>query len=255
MDFILEKSPWWGGFYERLISIIKNCLKKVIGKSFLNYEEISTVLIDVEQTLNSRPLTYLEEDNNKEALTPFHLLYGRNVINTESLNSDVVNGTDNTRYLRQRYTVLKQVLEHFNNRFFNEYINSLHERHCYDRKNVSDECKLRIGEIVLIKQENMPRLKWHKGRVMNFIVCQDKLIRGVTLRAINNSGKRIILKRPLQHSVPLEVRKENEPADKSSDSNINDDNTIIVNTDKELRKSRRVAAMNANLIQRLNEEG
>ena len=53
-EFILEKSTWWGGFYERLINIIKNCLKKVIGKSFLNYEEMNTVLIDVEQTPNSR---------------------------------------------------------------------------------------------------------------------------------------------------------------------------------------------------------
>ena len=121
---------------------------------------------------------------------------------------------------------------------------------------MSDECKLRIGEIVLIKQENMPRVyarKICKGRVLNFIVGKDKLTRGVTLRAINNSGKRTILKRPLQHLVPLEVREKNEPADKSSDSNINDDN-INVNTEKELRKSRRVAAMNANLIRRLNEE-
>ena len=87
-EFILEKSPWWGGFYERLINIIKNCLKKVIGKSFLNYEEVNTALIDVKQSLNSQPLTYLEEDNIEEALTPFHLLYVRNV-NTENLNSDV----------------------------------------------------------------------------------------------------------------------------------------------------------------------
>ena len=87
-EFILEKSPWWGGFYERLISIIKNCLKKVIGKSFLNYEEVNTALIDVKQSLNSQPLTYLEEDNIEEALTSFHLLYVRNV-NTENLNSDV----------------------------------------------------------------------------------------------------------------------------------------------------------------------
>ena len=122
-----------------------------------------------------------------------------------------------------------------------------------NRKKVSGECKLRI-EIVLIKQENLPRLKWHKGRVMNFVAGQDKLIRGVTLRAIKSSGKIITLKRPLQHLVPLEVREENEPADKSSDSNINDGNTINVNTEKELRKSRRVAAMNANLIRRLNEE-
>ena len=87
-EFILEKSPWWGGFYERLINIIKNCFKKVIGKSFLNYEGVNTALIDVKQSLNSQPLTYLEEDNIEEALTSFHLLYVRNV-NTENLNSDV----------------------------------------------------------------------------------------------------------------------------------------------------------------------
>ena len=94
---------------------------------------MNIVLIDVKQTLNSRPLTYLEEDNTEEALTPLHLLYGRNV-DTGSLNSDLVNDTDKTKYLRQRYTVLKQVLEHFNNRYFNEYINSLHERHCRKQK-------------------------------------------------------------------------------------------------------------------------
>ena len=48
------------------------------------------------------------EVNTEEALTPFHWLYGWNV-NTESINSDVVNDPDNARYLRQRYTVLKQV--------------------------------------------------------------------------------------------------------------------------------------------------
>ena len=33
--FILEKSPWWGGFYERMIGIVKTSLKKVIGKASL----------------------------------------------------------------------------------------------------------------------------------------------------------------------------------------------------------------------------
>ena len=47
---------------------------------------------------------------------------------------------------------------------------------------------------------------------------------------------------------------ENKPADKISNNNIFDDNTINVNSERELRKSRRVAAMNANLIRRLNEE-
>ena len=33
---ILEKSPWWGGFYERLIVVMKNLLKKAMGKSSFN---------------------------------------------------------------------------------------------------------------------------------------------------------------------------------------------------------------------------
>ena len=106
----------------------------------------------------------------------------------------------------------------------------------------------------LLKHENVPRLKWHKGRVTNFVAGQDKLIREVTLRAINDNGKRITLKRPLQHLVPLEVQEENEPADKPSDNNINDDNKINVNTGRELRKSRKVAAINENLMRRVNEE-
>ena len=68
--FILEKSLWWGGFYERLIGIIKRCLKKVAGKAFLNYDELTTLLIEIEQTLNTRPLTYLSDNNQDEAITP-----------------------------------------------------------------------------------------------------------------------------------------------------------------------------------------
>ena len=76
--FILEKSQWWGGFYKRLIGIIKRCLKKIAGKVFLDYDEL-TLLIEIEQILNTRPLTYLADKNEDEAITPSHLLYGQNI--------------------------------------------------------------------------------------------------------------------------------------------------------------------------------
>ena len=76
--FISEKSQWWGGFYKRLIGIIKQCLKKIAGKVFLNYDEL-TLLIEIEQILNTRPLTYLAEKYENKAITPSHLLYGRNI--------------------------------------------------------------------------------------------------------------------------------------------------------------------------------
>ena len=57
-EFILEKWPWLGGFYERLINIIKNYLKKVIEKTFWKYEEVNTVLIDVERKRTSTSIIH-----------------------------------------------------------------------------------------------------------------------------------------------------------------------------------------------------
>ena len=50
--FNLEKAPWWGGFFERLIKSVKRCLKKVLGCSRLATEELYTVLLEIEATLN-----------------------------------------------------------------------------------------------------------------------------------------------------------------------------------------------------------
>ena len=62
--FILEKSPWWGGFYERLIGVMKNLLKKAMGRARLTYDEILTILIEIESIINSRPLTYMSDNHD-----------------------------------------------------------------------------------------------------------------------------------------------------------------------------------------------
>ena len=43
--FIFERSPWWGGFYERLVGIMKSCLKKIMEKALLTFEELRTVIL------------------------------------------------------------------------------------------------------------------------------------------------------------------------------------------------------------------
>ena len=68
-QFIAERAPWWGGFYERLIGTVKRCLKKVLGKASLKIFEVTTILTEVEATLNSRP--YLPVYNAHFFLTNF----------------------------------------------------------------------------------------------------------------------------------------------------------------------------------------
>ncbi|XP_022796387.1 uncharacterized protein LOC111334836 [Stylophora pistillata] len=55
--FTLERAPW-GGFFERMVECAKRCLRKVLGTARLTFNELFTVLIEVEGTLNFRALTY-----------------------------------------------------------------------------------------------------------------------------------------------------------------------------------------------------
>ena len=59
----LPKASWWGGLFERLVGMTKRCLKKIIGKARLSYDELFTAVTEVEGILNSRPLTYVQSDD------------------------------------------------------------------------------------------------------------------------------------------------------------------------------------------------
>ncbi|GFT08812.1 integrase catalytic domain-containing protein [Trichonephila clavipes] len=69
--FIPPQASWWGGFRERLIGLVKRTLRKTLGKTSLNHEELYTVLRDCESLINSMPLTYVTDDvEDLEPLTP-----------------------------------------------------------------------------------------------------------------------------------------------------------------------------------------
>ena len=75
---IPEKSPWEGGIWERLVRSVKRCLVKVIGRAMVSFMELSTILVEIEAVINSRPLTYIYDDTEGVSfpLTPSHLLNG-----------------------------------------------------------------------------------------------------------------------------------------------------------------------------------
>ena len=50
------------GYYERLVRLLKQALRKGIGKICLNIAQFQTILAEVEAVLNSRPLVYVGAD-------------------------------------------------------------------------------------------------------------------------------------------------------------------------------------------------
>ena len=69
-----------GRFFERMVRSVKRCLRKVLGNAKLTVDELNTVLVEVEGTLNARPLTDEYEEFEGEVLTPSHLIYGRRLV-------------------------------------------------------------------------------------------------------------------------------------------------------------------------------
>ena len=66
--------------FECMIKSAKRCLKKSVGRASLTYDELSTLVTEIEAVLNSRPLTYVSTDDLEEPLTPSHLLLGYRVL-------------------------------------------------------------------------------------------------------------------------------------------------------------------------------
>ena len=203
-EFIVEKAPWQGGFWERLVRCVKSCLKKIVGRAFLSFEEMRTLLIEIEGTLNNRPLTYVydNEQGISYPLTPSSLIHGRTIATTASDKQYEILSTNQALTRRERYhrTLLKQ----FAKQWRSEYLTSLLET---ARATSGAESRVvDVGDMVILKSDQTSRSFWKVAKVEELIPGKDDVVRSARVCIINDGGKRTILRRPVQHLIPLEVR-------------------------------------------------
>jgi len=214
--FNLERASWWGGHFERLVGSVKRCLRKVLGNAKLSFLELEVVLFEVENTLNSRPLTYIYEDLSEEPLTPSHFLHGRRL---SHLSSNVYFEPDfaNHDKLSKRFSYLTQKLSHFWKRWRGEYLADLREMHRLRKRELVE---IKSGDIVLISDESRKRGFWKMGIVEETIIGRDGVVRGAKVR-VTGTGKPEHLNRPLQKLYPLELSVRNESDKREELTDIN----------------------------------
>ena len=190
----LEEAPWWGGFWGRMVKSTKHCLEKVLRNARLSYDELTTILMEVEVVLNSRPQAYVEAEGIEEALTPSHLMLGRRI---HRLPDPVISTTpvSNVDTLTRRFRYLTKLSNHFWNRWRHEYLLSLREHH-KGIPNVQRESVIKTGDIVCIYEDSVARRFWRLGKVKELVQGSDGQVKGAAIK-LGDKGKRSnIIRRP-----------------------------------------------------------
>jgi len=174
--FTVPCASHMGGLYEAGIKSVKTLLKKQLGNAHMTYEELYTVLVQIEAILNSRPLCPVSDlPDDLTCLTPAHFLIGESLQNIHE--PDILcNKRINKISLWQRITLLKQ---QFWKQWSNQYLTELQQRSkwCTPKPNIS------VGDLVLIKEDATPPLSWPKARVLKvFVNKHDGLVRSALVK-------------------------------------------------------------------------
>ncbi|XP_070567289.1 uncharacterized protein [Ptychodera flava] len=208
--FIVELAPWMGGFYERLVGVVKKCLRKAIGKVCFTYDQLQTVLAEVEAVVNSRPLVYVGDDiNSSITLTPSHFLTlnpstGIPGTETEDVDPEYLPRMSTSAKLLQTWKKGQSHLNRFWQIWRDDYLLTLRERFQTRHKGPRNQVpyKPSPGDVVLCK-ENLPRGAWNLGKIQNVIKSSDGEIRAV--KVLFPSKKTIT--QPLKLLYPIECPK------------------------------------------------
>ncbi|CAL8127281.1 unnamed protein product [Orchesella dallaii] len=180
-------AAWWGGWWERLVRSVKDLMKRILGRSRLNYDQLRTCIMGVSATINDRPLTVVSEDSGDLIpLTP-----------SMFIRRQVDGGMPETascESLQRGFIKMKNLQRQLKDRFRKEYVSLL-----VQRRNEAKNNEIAVGDIVMVGADNKKRFQWPLGLVLELIPGGDGEHRVAKIKTANG-----VLIRPFQRLYPLE---------------------------------------------------
>ena len=181
--YIPEASPWWGGFWERMVGSVKAAMRITLHQCHLSHDELVTLFYELAMHLNLRPLT---EDVTDGLLMPAHFLFG--VTRIQGVTSPSVNPiTALDRAWRNR----KRVAEHLIKRWTNEYLQTLRAWSSGPRGRTVRVPQ--VGDVVLVQGEGS-RGRWPLARVQALIEGRDGTPRAAVISLRGRPTQRPVTK-------------------------------------------------------------
>ncbi|KAH7730857.1 Pao retrotransposon peptidase family protein [Aphelenchoides avenae] len=195
---ITELSPWRGGSYERLIGIVKHSLKRSIGKSKPTEEQYRTLLACAERTTNCRPLSYVaDSDTDFYLVRPIDFLHPllRDEPQKDPLDppSDPTQARDDPDFVAPGENRLharllrdlrraRDLADVFWTQFRDGVLLELRNRGIDSKRRQLGQNTIQAGDLVLVKEEGLPRTDWRLALVLELLPSADKLERSARIR-------------------------------------------------------------------------
>ena len=169
---------------------MKYHLRRTLGSQVATYEELCTLLAEIEACLNSRPLCALSDDPfNPTYLSPGHFLIGEPL--TQLPATDF---TDVKCNRLSRWQTYQQQLQQFWQHWSSDYLQSLQQRQRWQRTSPN----LKPGDLVLVREDNTAPLHWPTAVITDIHPGKDGIVRVVTIRTPKG-----VFKRPITKICPL----------------------------------------------------
>ena len=134
---------------------------------------LRTLLVEIEATINNRPLTYMYDDENGISfpLTPSDLIHGRRIIRNQNISQYDVTSTSKalTKQAKHHFNLLAG----FNRQWSKEYLLSLRENHRVKSTN-GGKSTIAVGQVVLLRNEGT---FWKLAKVIDLIPGRDNVVR------------------------------------------------------------------------------
>ena len=244
-----------GGFYEQSIRLVKRSLRKAIGKLFLSYEQLLTILKEVEAIINSRSLVYVEDDiSSNMTLIPSHFLtlnskIGITACDIDNDDSDFSPNESSTDRLLITWKKGLKHLDKFWKIWRDEYLISLRERTQSRLREARKRLQYpaQIGDVVLIK-DDLPRGNWRIGKITELMTSFDEQVRAARIML---ASKRII-SRSINLLYPTECSRETDRNQEGNDDRTQLSQTSDNNAEIVRQRPKREAANRA--LQKIREQ-
>ena len=182
------------------------------------------VISDIQNAVNSRPLTYRSSDNDLGTITPNCFLKVDRKCNVIlRFDEDPIWERDPTSRdnLIEALSSRDEMLSHFKELWYDSYLLSLRET-CKDLHQINWNNKISIDDIVLVKLLNKSCPYWVLGRVLELVRGHDDKVRSVKLKR----GDGVVTHHSINHLYPLELSLTHNPHFQNSDSTQTDMDVI-----------------------------